>query len=131
MMAAGCIPVDLYRYNNLMDHKRGTVLLAYQDSDSIAEALASILDDSGKAERMSGDIAKYAASRTLDWEMDVIANCVLAMTDGKLPPFSDVKLMYSDSPILARSSRRPGVERFCQMQRAFAEFAVKTSAALA
>ncbi|WP_373417079.1 rhamnosyltransferase WsaF family glycosyltransferase, partial [Vibrio parahaemolyticus] len=29
MMASGCVPVDIYRYNNLLDFKSGTSLLAY------------------------------------------------------------------------------------------------------
>lgn len=120
MMAAGCVPVDLYRYNNLMDHVPDTTMLAYQDSASIAEALLAVLDPH-TFKRMSAASQRFAASRTLDWEMDVIANSVLAQIDGTLPAVSESRLSYTDEPIIAPGSRSTAAERFCRSQRELAE----------
>lgn len=120
MMAAGCVPVDLYRYNNLMDHIPDTIMLAYQDSASIAEALLAVLDPP-TFKRMSVAARRFTASRTMDWEMDVIANSVLAQIDGTLPADASIRLSYVDEPVIATGSRSVAVERFCCSQRELAE----------
>ena len=118
MMAAGCVPVDLYRYNNLLDHKSGTVLLAYQNADSLAQAMLEILSNPGKATEMSKAAQAFVSTRTLDWELDVIANNVLALMDGKLPPSSEIDLFYDDEPVICTTRGDAGaMKRFCETQR--------------
>ena len=122
MMVAGCIPVDLYRYNNLLDYESGTILLAYQNAESISHALSQILSNPRMAKDMSERAHAFAVPRTLDWEVDVIANDVLAMMDGTLPPLIDINLFYDDEPVIvAADSDERAVRRFCDAQREAAQ----------
>ncbi|MGL4242271.1 MAG: hypothetical protein ACRCTI_14270 [Beijerinckiaceae bacterium] len=121
MMAAGCVPVDIYRYNNLMDHEAGTILLAYQDSASIAESLQRIVNDDDTFQSMSSRAVAHASERSLEWEMDVIVNGLMAQLDGKLPPVVDLKRTYTEAPIIAASSRSKGVDAFCATHRKLAD----------
>lgn len=121
MMAAGCIPVDLYRYNNLLDHEAGTILLAHQDAESIADAILTILRDPELAQRVSSAARAHMATRTLAWEADRVANGILAMIEGRLRDLALPALSYRQPPHLAASSRTPAAERFCDRQRQLAE----------
>lgn len=117
MMAAGCIPVDLYRYNNLLDHQTGTILLAYQNAASIAKALLSILGDPAKARDMSASAIEFAKSRTLEWEVDVIANNLMALMDGDLPPLWPAPQPYDAPPVIATEyESEDAIRRFCEAQ---------------
>jgi hypothetical protein len=118
MMAAGCVPVDLYRYNNLLDHKPGTILLAYQNAESLAQAMLEILSSPDKARVMAKAAQTFVSSRTMDWELDVIANNVLALMDGELPASSEIDLFYDDEPIIsATKGDERAMKRFCDAQR--------------
>ncbi|MFP5075849.1 hypothetical protein ACLE20_00930 [Rhizobium sp. YIM 134829] len=117
MMAAGCVPIDLYRYNNLLDYDPGSILLAYQDSASLAEAADSLLREPKTLKRMSKNGITFAASRTLRWENDVIANGVLNMLEGKNLPAWTRDLFYDAQPIIADSSSTTAVLAFCRAQR--------------
>ncbi|MEZ5816102.1 MAG: hypothetical protein R3D44_03375 [Hyphomicrobiaceae bacterium] len=116
MMAAGCVPIDLYRYNNLLDHEAGTLLLAYQNSESIAEALLSVLSDGKRAQSMSGAGRAFMASRTLRWETDVMCNDLLALLQGQLPKTMPFDLLYGAEPIIAQSGDISSIKRFCADQ---------------
>jgi O-antigen biosynthesis protein len=116
MMAAGCVPVDLYRYNNLLDHKAEAILLAYQNPESIAKALLQILENPDLAAKMSGIGQKFMASRTLDWEVDVVSNAILAQLDGTLPEFSSPDLLYSHAPIIAEGGNQRAMKQFCSAE---------------
>ena len=117
MMAAGCVPVDLYRYNNLLDHQTGTILLAYQNAASIAKALLSILGDPAKARDMSASAIEFAKSRTLEWEVDVIANNLMALMDGDLPPMWPAPQPYDAPPVIATEyESEDAIRRFCEAQ---------------
>lgn len=120
MMAAGCVPVDLYRYNNLLDHREGSILLAYQSPESIAKAMLQVLENPPRAAKMSAAGRKFMASRTLDWEVDVIANTVLAQLDGTLPKFSTPDLLYSDAPVIADRGNQTAMTQFCKAELATA-----------
>jgi glycosyltransferase involved in cell wall biosynthesis len=121
MMAAGCVPVDLYRYNNLMDHADGTILLAYQNSQSIAAAILSLLTEPDRASRMSAAAMRFAGSRTLDWEVDVIANNVLAMMEDTLPATWPCSMRFTGAPLIAPKGDTQSVRRFCETQRRLAQ----------
>jgi glycosyltransferase involved in cell wall biosynthesis len=86
MMAAGCIPVDLYRSNNLFDHRDGCAVLAYQTPTSLAAALEMLLVDRSQAERRRHSCVEFVASRTEQWETDVLVNHVLALVSGEQLP---------------------------------------------
>jgi hypothetical protein len=117
LMAAGVVPVDLYRYNTLFDYADGTGILAYQSPDSLARALASIFEDDLEFARRREACIGHAASRTDEWETEVLANGVMSMlARGRLrqPP---VALSYQEPPLIAKSDRSPQSEAFLASQR--------------
>jgi predicted HAD superfamily hydrolase len=75
-MAAGCVPVDLYRYNNLFDNTNGASLLAYQSPRSIAEAVIFLLDNKEECNLRSGNCIEIAKKRTIQWEVDTAVNSI-------------------------------------------------------
>jgi O-antigen biosynthesis protein len=115
MMAAGCVPVDLYRYNNLMDYDLGTAVLAYQSADSIAHALVQILLEA-EVESRAVALANYGASRTLDWEMDGLVNNLSLLLDGRSRLSSKVEATYIAPPTIAPEDTTDGVAAFCAWQ---------------
>lgn len=127
MMAAGCVPVDLYRYNNLLDFREGTALLAYQSPASVAAALAALLSDATGASKRSEACIKFASSRTEQWETDVICNHVLAQMAGRTLALGEINLPnpYADGPIIATIDDLAAVRRFCEWQRSLAEIPLR------
>ncbi len=121
MMAAGCVPVDLYRYNNLLDHSGGTIGLAHQDPDSLALAMTGLLQNAASTAQMSSNAQLYASKRTLDWEADVIANSVLSLLDGSFSIGDVPELQYADPPIIASNRFREGAYQFCSRQLKLAQ----------
>ncbi|SEK28648.1 hypothetical protein SAMN04487976_101292 [Xaviernesmea oryzae] len=117
MMAAGCVPIDLYRYNNLLDYDDGVIALAYQDSASLAHAADQLLADKANLQRMSDNGITFAESRTLRWENDVIANGVIEMLEDRTPPVWKPDLHYTAAPIIAPTSARSSVIAFCAAQK--------------
>jgi len=116
MMAAGCVPVDLYRYNNLFDYPRGAALLAFQSSDSISAALISLLEDRTKWELMSGVAVESARTLTEAWEKDVLTNGVFDLVErGRLRPLP-IEPRFADPPFISPRDRRPEVESYCAHQ---------------
>jgi hypothetical protein len=116
-MAAGAVPVDLYRYNNLFDYTDGTGILAYQSPDSLARALASIFEDDREFTRRSLACIDHAASLTDEWEKEVLANGVMSMlATGRLrqPP---VTVSYREPPLIAKTDRSPESVAFLAAQR--------------
>jgi len=124
MMAAGCVPVDLYRYNNLLDHKSGTVLLSFQNPHSLSKAILSLLNDAKSTALISRKASKFVSTRTLDWEMDVIANNVLAMMDDQLSGTPELDLIYDAAPIISLDKDvkedLKSIKGFCASQYALA-----------
>jgi len=119
MMASGCVPVDLYRYNNLLDHETGTLRLAYQGAASLAEAMLGLLTDGADWQRRSAAGIAAAAMRTMDWELEAAANHLHDLVSGRpaaeawpLPP------AYAEPPVVGRLDDRPGVASFLAEQRA-------------
>jgi FMN phosphatase YigB (HAD superfamily) len=117
LMAAGVVPVDLYRYNNLFDYADGTGILAYQSPDSLARALASIFEDDTESTRRGLACIDHVASSTYEWETEVLANGVMSMlARGRLrqPP---VALSYQVTALIAEVDRSPESEAFLAEQR--------------
>lgn len=117
MMAAGCVPVDVYRYNNLFDYQAGTGVLAYQSADSLAEAMLGLLrDDARRQERSAAGLA-YMKDRSLEWEMDVAVNAIVHVLEGgSLDRLAPPEPIYTDKPIVAGGHRRTAVDRFLDWQ---------------
>ncbi|MBL6079858.1 hypothetical protein JMJ56_17705 [Belnapia sp. T18] len=117
MMAAGCVPVDLYRYNNLLDHRAGTAVLAFDGEYSLAQAMQALLDDPAGWARRSAACMEDAAERSLDWEVEAAANHVLDLARG-LPACPDWPCPppYAEPPVVAAQEDRPGVRAFLRWQ---------------
>jgi O-antigen biosynthesis protein len=121
MMAAGCVPVDIYRHNNLLDHTDDTVSLAYQSEASIALAILNLLCTEEKVlAKRRQSCADLSASRTLEWESDRIANLAAAQIAGL--PFEPVypRCLYQGRPIIAKSEQTQSVDAFCNHQKQLA-----------
>jgi O-antigen biosynthesis protein len=119
MMAAGCVPVDLYRANNLLDHTTGTLRLAYQAADSLSVAMQALLTDPEDWQRRSAAGIAAAAERSLDWEQEAAANHLLDLVRGR-PIEADWPLPapYAEPPVVGELDDRPGVHGFLTHQRA-------------
>jgi glycosyltransferase involved in cell wall biosynthesis/FMN phosphatase YigB (HAD superfamily) len=116
MMACGCVPVDVYRYNNLFDYPDGTVSLAYQDPESLAKAIIALLSDPDELAARRDQSRKFVATRTLDWEIDAIINTVLGTLAGMDMSSERPAPLYTTSPMVAYSDAYPGRLRFCERQ---------------
>jgi FMN phosphatase YigB (HAD superfamily)/glycosyltransferase involved in cell wall biosynthesis len=118
MMAAGCVPVDVYRYNNLFDYEDGTGLLAYQSAESLAEAILHLLEHKDQLAARRRKCIATVSHRTLTWETDAAVNAVEHVLGGgtlnDMPPPS---ASYSDPPFIAASDDRQPVRAWCAWQR--------------
>jgi hypothetical protein len=124
MMAAGCVPVDVYRYNNLFDYEDSTGLLAWQSADSLAAAMIHLLENEDElALRRERSIAS-SAHRTLRWEADAAVNAVeFVLEGGDLNSLPVPRLSYNDPVFVADSDQRPSVLAWCEWQHRQARLA--------
>jgi glycosyltransferase involved in cell wall biosynthesis/FMN phosphatase YigB (HAD superfamily) len=117
MMAAGCVPVDLYRYNNLLDHRDGTVMLAHAGEYSLALAMQTLLQNESQWRQRSTACISEGAERSLDWELEAAANHLLDLNRGtpciSAWPFD---YFYGEAPVVAPEEDRPAVHRFLRHQ---------------
>lgn len=116
MMAAGTIPVDVYRYNNLLDHEDGTAVLAYQGDASLAQAMLDLLEDREALLKRSNACITAAQSRTLLWEQDIVSNTITELLTKGFCPAPRAQHMYSDSAIIAEEEKSSSVIAFCSWQ---------------
>jgi glycosyltransferase involved in cell wall biosynthesis len=119
-MAAGTVPVDLYRYNNLMDYPSGTIKLAYQSAESIAEAIIYLFSDPRELEDRKKAGEEFASCRTLAWETDVFVNNALAILSNSELHQTHVTMSYLDDPIISKIDQRDEVFGFCNWQKKLA-----------
>jgi len=120
-MSAGVVPVDIYRYNNLLDYPTGTIKLAYQSHESIAEAILQLLENETELESRKISCVDFSYTRSLDWEMDTFVNCALSIMNGNEIKPVDVYCEYKEKPLLADVDKRQEVEAFCDWQKKLAE----------
>jgi predicted HAD superfamily hydrolase/glycosyltransferase involved in cell wall biosynthesis len=120
MMAAGTVPVDVYRYNNLLDHDGDTTVLAFQGAASIAKAMCDLLEDTQQWKRRSTNSIARAKSRSLDWEKDVICNNMIDIIAGRVPEPIQVSSKYSVQPVIADEEKNENSLAFCRWQRSLA-----------
>jgi FMN phosphatase YigB (HAD superfamily)/glycosyltransferase involved in cell wall biosynthesis len=118
MMAAGCVPVDVYRYNNLFDYDNGTGLLAYQSAESIAEAILHLLDQEEELAARRERCISSAAHRTLEWETDSAVNATEHVLEGgELDEIPQPSPSYTDRPFIAARDDRPSIRAWCSWQK--------------
>lgn len=126
MMAAGCIPVDVYRYNNLFDYDSDTAILAYQNAESLAAGLILAIEknqDTAKSVRL----AEIARRRTLRWENDAIVGHVLSRLEGPAKPERvAVRRSFANPPVVSVGEAGHNAEAFCAWQRKLADTAPST-----
>lgn len=116
-MASGCVPVDLYRYNNMFDNLTGTALLAYQSEASIAEAILQLLNDKADYKMRRDKGLSLAKQRTLDWEVDTAVNAVKwLLSKGSFEKLQTPARTYYQSPIIAEIENTREVANFCKWQ---------------
>jgi len=129
MMAAGCVPVDLYRYNNLLDYRTGTARLANPGEYSLAAAIIALLKDDTDWRRRSFACAQDAGERTLEWEMEAAANHMVDLLRGTSAqqPWR-FQEWYGEQPVIAPEEDRPGVRAFLKAQFAQIADVVETTA---
>ncbi len=118
MMAAGCVPVDVYRYNNLFDYADSCSLLAYQSSASLAEAMIKLLDDESMYSSLArGGIAEMR-HRTLDWEMDVAVNAVGHILEkGSFNNLNSPQMRYFGKAVVAPVEETSSTLAFLEWQK--------------
>ena len=120
-MSSGVIPVDIYRYNNLLDYPTGTIKLAYQSHESIAEAIIQLLNNETELASRKISCIDFSYTRSLDWEMDTFVNCALSLMNGDEIKQSKVNCEYNEAPVLAESDCREEIYGFCDWQKRLAE----------
>lgn len=120
-MSAGVIPVDIYRYNNLLDYPSGTIKLAYQSHESIAEAILQLLDNETELASRKISCIDFSYTRSLDWEMDTFVNCALSLMNDQEIKYPIVNCEYNEAPVLAESDCREEIYGFCDWQKKLAE----------
>jgi len=117
MMAAGCVPVDVYRYNTLFDYAAGTGVLAYQSAESIAAALDHLLIEVDELERRRDRGIELGQKRTLQWETDVHVNALEMVLQGMtLEEPARPWASYSEAPFVATSDETLNVRSFLKWQ---------------
>lgn len=120
LMATGVVPVDIYRYNNLLDYPSGTIQLAYQSSESIAEAVLGLFANKKSLATRQKACRKFAETRTLDWETDVFVNNALSIMHGDAVTFPKVKSSYAQPVCLAGENKGKEIKAFCAWQKKLA-----------
>lgn len=117
-MAAGCVPVDLYRYNNLFDNPTGTSLLAYQSEASIAEAILQLLENPEECKFRSENGIALAQQRSLKWEVDTAANAIRWLLSGaSMDQVESPEYTYHQEPVIASADKTREVVNFCKWQK--------------
>lgn len=117
MMAAGCVPVDIYRYNNLFDYESGSGLLAHESPESVAMALLMLLDDDAACRKRSDACRQSAEHRSLDWEMDAAANAVsFGLEGGNFDLLAAPAPTYHDRPVIAPEVNTSSARHFLAHQ---------------
>jgi glycosyltransferase involved in cell wall biosynthesis len=117
MMAAGTVPIDVYRYNNLFDYLPGTALLAHQSAQSVAHAILLLLQDKFLLNTHRQRCIDFAKGRSMEWEADVIVNSVLHALSGTPIAGESAEMSYVDDPIIAPAERTSEILGFCAWQR--------------
>ncbi|MEM5882486.1 MAG: glycosyltransferase, partial [Candidatus Aenigmatarchaeota archaeon] len=121
-MACGCVPVDLYRFNNLFDYEDGTALLCYQSIKSIADGIIYLLENEKEFRERRQKCVEFVSSRSLEWEVDRHLNAIMRYLNNKEIPTQKPKIKYKEPPFISKKEMNiPGIIKFCNYQRRLAE----------
>lgn len=116
-MAAGCVPVDLYRYNNLFDNPADTSLLAYQSEESIAAAILHLLENPDECSSRRNNSIALAKQRTLEWEVDAAVNAIQWLLSGmSVDQIRQPVCVYHNEPLIATTDKTREINNFCKWQ---------------
>lgn len=128
MMRAGCVPIDVFRYNNLFDYQSGTGMLVYQNPESISSAILELLSNSSDFNYRMNNCIEFSRTRTLDWEIDFLANAVNYSWNHEETLVQEIpKPTYFDNAIINNDNVDIGfAENFCKWQLHLAESFIKT-----
>ncbi|MEM6381401.1 MAG: hypothetical protein AAF739_01910 [Pseudomonadota bacterium] len=122
MMAAGCVPVDIYSYNNLFDYGAGTGFLAYQSPQSLADAMCQLLENDTLWAERSAEGRRYVAPRSMQWEADVAVNVVREVLErGALSDLPYPEPLYTDPAVVSEFCEGNAVEAYVAWQLAQAQ----------
>lgn len=116
MAAAGCTPVGLYRYNNVMDMDDCFSVLAFQSAHSIARAMSEAIERYEDDQSHAASIASHFDNRTLIWERDATVANIISMLDGKLCEDWNLPAQYKAEPVIAPEDDNPAIRAFCRQQ---------------
>lgn len=120
MMAAGMVPIDVYRYNNLFDYADGTALLCLQGAQSLGSAITALLDSDRQLAEHRRRCRDFIDQRLRKWETDAMVNVILARVNGLACRPSTSTMTYSLDGYIAAENLLPGAADFCDHQRAMA-----------
>lgn len=122
MMAAGCVPVDVYRYNNLFDYEDGTGVLAYQSADSLAAAMLHLLNNKDQLKARRIKCIETGAKRTLIWEKDALVNSIeYVLEGGDFNTLPVPEPAFNEAPFVAERDMKPPVISWCKWQKQLAK----------
>ncbi|WP_295244112.1 hypothetical protein [uncultured Brevundimonas sp.] len=116
MAAAGCTPVSLYRYNNIMDLDDRFSVLAFQGKQSIAQALLEVVEKYEGGNDRATLIASHFPGRTLTWERDAAVGNIISMLDGKICEDWSLSPLYKMEPVIASADDNAAIRAFCRRQ---------------
>ena len=101
MMACGLPVVDIYRENNLYDYPDGAITLAEQTPQSIAEALAGLLDDPQARARRGANSQTFMRDRSQQNEGAQFADLVARALAGGAGDAPEITRMYFAPPVVS------------------------------
>jgi len=116
MSAAGCSVVDLYRYNNLMDHTNITSLLTHQSAVSLAEGILTTLERRDADATAAKKVSSSLSGHTLQWESDTLVASVIGLVEGSLGTAGQIRPKYLNQPFIADADLNPAAREFCLRQ---------------
>jgi hypothetical protein len=116
MSAAGCTVVDLYRYNNLMDHTDITSRLAHQSPLSLARGILTVLESREGDLSAAKNVSSSLSGNTIQWESDSLVARLTSLVDGSLNTVEHIGPKYLSQPLIAVAETNAAAREFCLRQ---------------
>ncbi len=116
LMASGTVPVDIYRYNNLLDFSNETSVLSYQSEFSLASAICELLENDSYYLKRRNNCINFVKSRTLEWEREAMFNAVSYSYVNDLTITREIFQSYDCLPIIDKVDEKLKAKDFCQYQ---------------
>lgn len=116
LMAAGVVPVDIYRYNNLLDFRNDTSVLSYQSEFSLSSAICELLENDSYYLKRRDNCINFVKSRTLEWEREAMFNAVSYSYLNDLTITREIFQSYDCLPIIDKFDEKLKAKDFCQYQ---------------